>query len=203
MTKALVTGYKGFIGKRLSGKPYIHRLEDYASLFNATEDVTGIIHLASKSNKRSCEADPKECIKSNLLGLCNVLEVALRRKIWVLFISTYQVSEQHLYGLTKLLGEELCRVYQNKGLNVRIARLPIVYGPNDKSDKVVSKFITQLKSGIEPKIDNDKHFNFVYVDDVIKLIEHEVDVLNNQIGKPYTLLNLVDGIREVLREEKK
>jgi nucleoside-diphosphate-sugar epimerase len=203
MKDILITGYKGFIGSKLKGKPFFGRIDNYDEVLNAANDVAGIVHLASKSNKRICEATPKECIESNLIGLCNILEVALEKKLWVIFISTYQIREQHLYGLTKLVGEELCRIYSKKGLKVKIVRLPIVYGPNDNFNKVVTKFINDLRNNIEPKIDTDNFFYFTYVDNAIDIINNEVSIFNHKIGIPYTLIDLCDGIKKVLYEEKK
>jgi nucleoside-diphosphate-sugar epimerase len=203
MNDILITGYKGFIGRGLKGKPFIGRVENYKELVNATEDVIGIVHLASKVNKRVCADNPKACIETNLLGLCNVLDVALSKNLWVIFISTYQIREQHLYGLTKLLGEELCRLYAKKGLKIKIVRLPIVYGPNDIPTKVVTKFINELKNNVVPKIDNNEKLYFAYVDNVIQIINNEMNILKHNIGVPYTLIELVDGIRKVLHEEKK
>jgi nucleoside-diphosphate-sugar epimerase len=86
---------------------------------------------------------------------------------------------------------------------VKILRLPIVYGEKDRPDKIVTKFINQLKSGIEPKIDTEDKFFFLYVDDAAKLIESEVNVLNGGSGKKYSLLDLADGIKKCLTDADK
>lgn len=201
MKNVLITGATGFIGSKLKGKKFDGRLENKDNIFAQSVGVEGIIHLAAKSNKRRCEENLKACIETNLVGLCNVLEVALERNIWVLFISTYQVKDSNLYGLTKLTGEELCRLYQQKGLRVRIIRLPTVYGPGDKPDKIVTKFINVLRLGDNPKIETDKKLYFGYVDDIIKLIENEVKVFKWEKGKKYSLTDLEDGIRRCLNDK--
>jgi nucleoside-diphosphate-sugar epimerase len=197
----LVTGYKGFIGSRVSGKPFKGRLENQEEIFKQAENVKGIIHLAGVGRKKDCEDNPVKCIQSNLVGLCNVLEVAKARNIWVLFASTYQIREKHLYGLTKLLGEELCRFYQKEGVKVKILRLPVVYGENDRPDKIVAKFISQIESGIEPRIDTDDKFFFMYVDDAANLIESEASILSGGFGKKYSLRDLTDGIKACLKND--
>lgn len=195
----LITGKDGFIGKRIpGGKPFRGRLESYKDVLNATEDTVGIVHLAAKSTARACEADPVGCIGSNMLGLYNVLMAALERKIWVLFVSTYQIREKNLYGLSKLMGEELCRVFQEKNVRVKILRLPVVYGPGDRPDKVVTKLIRELRLGIHPRISASKKLYFLYVDDAAKIIENEVDVIEGNIGHRLTLHDLVDSIRKCL-----
>jgi nucleoside-diphosphate-sugar epimerase len=160
----------------------------------------GVVHLAARSNRRSCEEDPAECIRINLLSLCYVLEAALRCKAWVIFASTFQVLDEHIYGMSKLIGEELCRLYQAKGLRVKILRFPIVYGPGDRPYKVVTKIISEVESGKLPKIETDKKFHFLYVDDVADLIEAEVDVMNCASGKKYSLRELVVGIKDCMQK---
>jgi nucleoside-diphosphate-sugar epimerase len=203
MMKILVTGKSGFIGKRVKGKSFKGNILSYRDLLRSTTGIEGIVHLAAKSNLRRCEENPKECIDTNLTGFANVLDVALKRDLWVIFISTFQVTELNLYGLTKLAGEELCRVYQKKGLRVKILRLPIVYGPSDKSDKIVTKFISEIRQGFEPSIDTEKKFHFAYVDDVANIIESEVNILQCNLGKKYSLTDLANGIRKCLNEKEK
>lgn len=200
----LVTGSSGFIGSMITGgKAYKGKIEDYYSLFIEADGVHGIVHLAAKSNNRLCEKEPEKGISSNLIGLCNVLEVALKKDIWVLFISSYQVRDKTFYGLSKLMGEEICRIYHQKGVKVKITRLPIVYGPGDKPDKIVNRLITELKSGSEPIIGTNRKFSFAYVDDIARAIENEVEVLEGGYGKKYSLVELVDGIKKCLKEGEK
>ena len=198
----LITGKRGFIGRRISGgKSFKGNLLDKKALMSQVEDMVGIVHLAAKSDRRICERNPKAAIESNLMGLCNVLEVALEKDLWVLFISTFQVSERNIYGLTKLMGEELCRMYQKYGVKLKIVRFPIVYGPDDKTDKVFSRILHMLKYKVEPDIETEDDFYFLYVDDAVEVIENEVDILNGGFGKPYTLRELTAGIKECLKEE--
>lgn len=200
----LITGSHGFIGSHIEGgKKFYGNIGNYYLVKIQTNGMEGIVHLAAKSNNIKCIEDPIETIKSNLLGLANILDIALTNKLWVLFISTYQVEEHTFYGLSKLMGEELCRIYKEKGLKVSILRLPIVYGENDRQYKIVTKFINQLKQGIEPNIDTDKEFYFSYIDDVIKVIENEVNVIRGDFGEKYSLYDLKDGIKKCLNELEK
>jgi nucleoside-diphosphate-sugar epimerase len=105
--------------------------------------------------------------------------------------------------LTKLAGEELCRAYSEKGVRVKILRLPIVYGPGDKQDKVVTKIINELRSGMKPKINTNQKFYFAYVEDVAKIIESEVEVLQGKFGKKYSLHELAAGIKKCLKEKER
>ncbi len=124
----------------------------------------------------------------------------MRRKIWVLFVSTFQVMDEHMYGLSKLMGEELCRIYRKRGLRVRILRLPIVYGPGDRPHKIVTRIIAQIKEGKVPKIETRRRFQFFYVQDAVRLIEKEVCVLSDRKSKKYSLHELTAGIKLCLQE---
>lgn len=201
MTNVLITGHQGFIGRRIKGgQVFAGQIQNFTDVHKQTEEIEGIIHLAAKSSRSRCDKDPRQCIMTNLIGLSNILEVALERNIWVLFISTYQIKECHLYGLSKLMGEELCRLYKKRGVNVKIIRLPVVYGPGDRLDKMVAKFIEQCRRGEEPEINTDEKFHFLYVDDVARMIESEVDIIYNGFGQKYSLRELRDGIMECLKE---
>lgn len=201
-SQPLITGANGFIGKHLKGKHFQGDVSSYEELWEQSKGCSGIIHLAAESNKRECEAEPLRCIETNLVGAYNVLEVALNQNLWVLFISTFQVTEVNLYGISKLFGEELCRLYRAKGVNLKILRLPIVYGPNDRDYKVVTKIIKQVKNGIEPLVE-DRSFNFMYVDDVARRIENEGIVLDGGWGEKHSLTDLVAGIKECVHAETK
>jgi len=195
----LITGSKGFIGQKLEGgKAFQGDVSDIDTLHQEAKGTRGIVHLAAKSNRQGCESDVIRTIESNLLGVYTVLEVALKLDIWVLFVSTFQVKDRNFYGLSKLMGEEMCRIYKDKGVKVHILRLPIVYGKGEKPTKIVSKFINLIQKGIEPKIDTREKFYFAYVDDVIRIIEHDVAVLEWESGKKHTLTELSEGIKKCL-----
>jgi len=199
----LITGAGGFIGKSIrGGKAFTGDITKIHSIWRQTKGVSGIVHLAAVSSRKLCQENPRDTIKINLLALCDVLEVALRRRIWVLFVSTFQVMDEHIYGLSKLIGEEICRIYQMRGLKVRILRLPIVYGPGDRPYKIVTKIISEVKTGKIPKIDTRRKFQFLYVKDAVKLIEKEVNVLSCRKGKKYSLYELVTGIRKCLAKRE-
>lgn len=201
--QVLLTGATGFIGRRIKGyKRSKCRINDYVPLWHEASDCAGIVHLAAVSNRREAEEDTWKCIQSNIVGLENVLKVAFCHQIWVLFISTYQVRDINLYGLTKLVGEELCRIWQKRGVRVRIVRFPIVYGPGDRPHKIVTRIISTLKSGQDPQIFNDRDLNFLYVDDAARIIENEVSILQGGYGKKYRLTDLVKGIKRCMNEKK-
>lgn len=202
----LITGGHGYIGGFIKGgKKYNGDINDFTELVNQCSEVNGIVHLAAVVGKDRCEQNHRKCIFSNILGLLNVLEVAKELRLWVIFASTYQVGEIHLYGLSKLIGEELCRLYKRDyKVNVVILRLPSIYGPNDKSYKFITSCIDHLRKNKEFSVD-DKKLRFVYVKDIIKIIENEVKVLQGKkmFGKKHKLMDIKEGIKECLKLENK
>ena len=194
----LITGCRGFIGRHVEGVGFTGDVRDKQSILDQTEGITGIVHLASVSSNYSCERRIMDTITTNLTGVLNVLEVAYEKKLWVVFVSTYQVESCTLYGLSKLMGEELCRVFKDKGLAVSTVRLPIVFGENDREHKVVTKLIGQVTRGEQVDIRTDEKLDFMYVQDAVDLIECTVDVIKGKSPRNYTLTELTDAIEKVL-----
>ena len=196
---------KGFIGKEIQGgTSFTGDIRKLKEVKKQSKGTQGIVHLAGIAGWRLCKADPRQCISVNMLGTLNVLEAAKENKCWVIFISTYQIKETSLYGMSKLIGEELCRLYKHHhGVKVHIIRLPLVYGPNDKPFKVVTAFINQVEKGKEPKVNTDEKFLFTYVNDVAKIIENEVDIIIGGKGKRYSLYDLTEGIKKCLDKKTK
>jgi nucleoside-diphosphate-sugar epimerase len=200
----LITGKAGFIGSRIKGgTAFEGTILDKLALLIQANRKHGIVHLAAISGRKACEDNIEGCIQCNLIGLINVLDIALLKDIWVIFASTYQVRDRHIYGLTKLLGEEICLTYQKKGLRIKILRFPIVYGPKDKPWKIVTKFISEIEQGKSPQITTEDKFYFLFVDDVAKIIEQEADILECKPKQKYSLHELEAGIKKCLKEVKK
>lgn len=194
----LITGADGFVGRSLKGGK--HFRGDITNRFDFNlRGVKGIVHLAAKASPRRCEADPEGCLRSNLFGLLNVLQLALEHKIWVLFISSFQVRERNLYGLSKLMGEELCRIYKRRGLKVRIIRLPIIFGPNDPA---TAKYVNRILRGENPKLRGKRRFHMLFIRDAMRFIEGEVDILERGVfGKKVTLTEFKTAVEACLNSK--
>ena len=107
--------------------------------------VDGIIHAAAKL--LGDQEDPLGTFRVNVLGLGNVLEAARKAQVSrMVSISTAGVygkrpdlnplpedlpmTPEDTYEHTKALGEGLARLYVDRyGLDVRVIRLPFLYGP--------------------------------------------------------------------------
>lgn len=75
------------------------------------------------------------------------------------------------YGVTKLSGEHLCRVFhQNDGLPVTILRLFTVYGPRQRPDMAFHLFIKHIlhHEPIEIYGNGQQTRDFTYIDDCVE-----------------------------------
>jgi len=91
----------------LSG--FIGDIRDKDRLKRAMEDVDLAIHCAALKQVQSCEYNPLETIKTNIIGSMNIVDAALDNNVEkVLAISTDKaVNPLNLYGATKMCMERL------------------------------------------------------------------------------------------------
>ena len=88
---------------------FIGDIRDKERLNRAIRGVDFCFHLAALKHVNACEYNPFEAIKTNVLGIQNLLEVAIDNNIEKLvFTSTDKASTpSNTMGVTKLLGEKL------------------------------------------------------------------------------------------------
>jgi len=207
-------------------------VRDFLRLKKKISKVDGVIHLAAVTRARHAQENPKLCIETNIGGTANVLEVirelAEKKRPWLIFTSSREVfgkpkilpaTEEfpknpiNVYGVTKLAGEELCRIYsESYGLIIRVLRLANVYtGKNDQLDRVIPKFIIRAAKN-EDLVINGKGkeiLDFIHITDVIQgtwscVLDIEkrkklYDDFNLATGRPTSLKELAEII---IRETK-
>jgi FlaA1/EpsC-like NDP-sugar epimerase len=84
-------------------------IRDYNALKRATENVDYIFHLAALKHVPICEQQPYEAIKTNIVGVENLIKVAIENDVKkVIDVSTDKaVDPINVYGMTKSIGEKL------------------------------------------------------------------------------------------------
>ncbi|MBN1661433.1 MAG: UDP-N-acetylglucosamine 4,6-dehydratase (inverting) [Anaerolineae bacterium] len=88
---------------------FIGDVRDRDRLHRAVQGVDIIVHAAALKQVPSCEYNPFEAVKTNILGAENIIDVAIDAGVErVVALSTDKaVSPINLYGATKLVAEKL------------------------------------------------------------------------------------------------
>ncbi|MBN8547134.1 MAG: SDR family NAD(P)-dependent oxidoreductase [Ignavibacteria bacterium] len=175
-----------------------------------------VIHLAALASVPASFKNPVETYEVNFMGTQNVLEAALQHKVKrVTFASSSAVygdteilpiTEKNPdnplspYGLSKLLGEKLCRFYNTAfGLPVVIFRFFNVYGPRQNPfseySAVIPKFLSIIKDGGTPVIfgDGEQTRDFIYISDLVHAHERALEETAKE-GIRYKVLGINSSV---------
>lgn len=196
------TGLKRHI-QDLEGKPNFKLIEhDIVDPIDIEADQ--IYNLACPASPPHYQFDPVKTMKTSVIGIMNMLELAKKRAAVILQASTSEVYGNPLihpqneaywgnvnpigirscYDEGKRCAETLMTDYRRQyGVNTRIVRIFNTYGPNmdPKDGRVVSNCITQALKGDEITIygNGEQTRSFCYVDD---LVEGLIKMMNNKNG---------------------
>lgn len=190
----------------------------------ASEPVGAIIHCGAISGPMLAKGDPPTIIRANVIGLTNVLTLALERRVErFVFCSSIGVygnapggpgPEYHalkptsLYGASKAAGEALLTGYAAEyGLNAVSLRIARVYGPGRKGNCLIKAVIERHHRGEPAEISGDPTFlyHYVYIEDVLASIVAALEtsstghgIYNISGSRPETLPEIIEHIRAAL-----
>lgn len=193
---------------------------DLASLF---QDVDVVFHLAALPGVRSSWGRSFEAYANhNVYATQRVLEAALhagvRRVVYASSSSVYGDTRKapmdeearelphSPYGVTKLAAEHLARLYhRNYGLDAVSLRFFTVYGPRQRPDMAIQRFLSAARDGtaIEVYGDGSQRRDFTYVADTVEATARAAEsgragaVYNVGGGTTVTLAELISAIEEV------
>lgn len=194
-----------------------------------TRDLVGsgfdaVAHLAGRGGVRRSIAEPRAYAELNYIATLNVLE-ALRelgpkRLVFASTSSVYgsrnsvpfreddQASRPlSPYAATKLACEALCHAYHHLyGLDIWALRFFTVYGPRQRPDMAIHKFVTKIEAGeaIERFGDGSAQRDYTYVSDIVAGVERALERVSGyeliNIGGAQTtpLWRLISMIEELL-----
>ncbi|MBN1881986.1 MAG: UDP-N-acetylglucosamine 4,6-dehydratase (inverting) [Deltaproteobacteria bacterium] len=135
---------------------FIGDVRDKERLHRAFHNVDYVIHAAALKQVPSCEYNPFEAIKTNIIGAENIINVAIDQGIKkIIALSTDKAANPiNLYGATKLCADKLfiaANTYASSG-NTRFAnvRYGNVFGSRGS---VIPFFLEERKNGVLPITD--------------------------------------------------
>ncbi|MBU2541486.1 MAG: UDP-N-acetylglucosamine 4,6-dehydratase (inverting) [Candidatus Omnitrophica bacterium] len=129
---------------------FIGDIRDRERLERAMDSVDIVVHAAALKQVPSCEYNPFEAVKTNIIGAQNIIDAAIDNKVHkVMALSTDKaVNPINLYGATKLCAEKIFvqgNSYSGKSkTKFSCVRYGNVIGSRGS---VIPKFKEQKKSG--------------------------------------------------------
>lgn len=152
---------------------FVGDVRDKDRLTMALNNVDYIIHTAALKQVPSCEYNPFEAVKTNVIGSQNIIEAAIEKKVKkVLAVSTDKaVAPLNLYGATKACAEKLF-VAGNSYAGGKVTKFSIVRYGNvvNSRGSVIPFFKEKAKSGILPITDVEMTRFWITMEEAIKLI---------------------------------
>jgi FlaA1/EpsC-like NDP-sugar epimerase len=154
-------------------------VRDQDRLARAMEDIDVVIHTAAMKHVDICEYNPFEAVKTNTLGLQNVVDTAINAGATrVVFTSSDKaVNPANTMGTTKLLGEKLMTAGNTHSGSPDIKFASVRFGNIiNSSQSVIPLFADQIKAG-GPVTLTDKRMTrfFLTYDDVFDLVTQAIE----------------------------
>ena len=148
----------------------------------------GMFHVAALAGVRPSIKEPARYASVNVDGLVSVLEAAraigCRRVVFASSSSVYGNNRKvpfaesdpvdepiSPYAATKRAGELICRTYSHLfGMSIACARLFTVFGPAQRPDLAIHKFMRLIAAGEPVPMygDGSTSRDYTYVDDVVE-----------------------------------
>jgi len=187
------------------------------------EEVAVVVHLAAKAGVRPSLEAPAEYMDVNVRGTAQMLEAARRAGVEkFIFASSSSVygagnelpfrEDQPVqtplspYAASKIAGEALCHTYHHVyGLPITCLRFFTVFGPRQRPDLAINKFVRLAFEGkpIPMFGDGTSSRDYTYVGDIARgvrlAIERDLDfaLINLGNSQPLTLRQLIEAVGRV------
>ncbi|MBI5530075.1 MAG: NAD(P)-dependent oxidoreductase [Candidatus Doudnabacteria bacterium] len=224
-----ITGSSGFVGKNLTeyfGDKYtlftpshseLELLDEHAvSDYIKKNDIDLIIHCANVGATRKTDKFP-QIVGNNLRMFLNLARHSIQLKKMIFFGSgaefnksdnlakvTEDYQSQSLpssdYGLSKYLCSHFINHYDNI-INLRMFG---VYGKHDDyENRFVSNAVCRAVLGLPIIIYQNAVIDFIFVDDLLKIVEHFVNNNSDQkfynigTGNPFSILEIAELIKKI------
>lgn len=202
----------------------IENLGELEKVF-AQNKIDVIVHLAARAGVRPSIEMPIKYVETNILGTTNILE--MMRKYGIKKMSMASSSSVYgncnadkfsedldihqpisPYAATKLADELICYTYHHLfDLQIFMLRFFTVYGPRQRPDLAINKFVRLIEAGkpIDMYGDGSTMRDYTYINDIVdgicKTIGYDgsgYEIFNLGGGSPVTLKDMIATIETVL-----
>lgn len=152
---------------------FIGDVRDKERLHRALSGIDYVVHAAATKIVPTAEYNPFECVKTNVLGAMNVIDVCLDRGVkGVVALSTDKASSPiNLYGATKLASDKLFvagNSYSGSdGTRFSVVRYGNVMGSRGS---VIPFFLSAKETGVLPITDTRMTRFMISLDECVKLV---------------------------------
>lgn len=187
--------------------------------------IDKVVHIAARAGVRPSLEDPLEYVRSNIEGTVNILEkmkaYGVKKIVFASSSSVYgnckadkfsedlKVTEPiSPYAATKSACEQILYTYSNLyGINTVCLRFFTVYGPKQRPDLAIRKFIELIEQDKPIPVygDGTTMRDYTFIEDIIDGIcaaisydKTPYEIINLGGGSPITLNEMISTIEEAL-----
>ena len=166
--------------------------EDDLDRIHRQDPVDRVIHLAAQVGREIGEDDFRHTIRSNAEMTAEVAQATAKRGIELAYASTSEVYgdqngsvcresstlalPHNLYGLSKRWGEEICGLYNRKGL--LIWRLSMPYGPGappGRGRRAMDNMLWQAQHGKKIPVHKGAERSWCWIGDTVEAMRLTLD----------------------------
>jgi UDP-glucuronate 4-epimerase len=178
-----------------------------------------IVHLAARAGVRPSLEDPKLYVDVNIYGTIKLLEAAreagIRKIVFASSSSVYGANQAERfkesnstdrplspYGATKKAGELLCHTYHYLfGMSIACLRFFTVYGPRQRPDLAIRKFVRLALDDKELPVfgDGKSSRDYTHIQDILTGIEGAINWCDAETPR-YDIFNLGSSHPVVLND---
>lgn len=199
------------MAKKFSGDPrvrfFIGDVRDKERLNRALDGVDYVVHAAATKIVPTAEYNPFECVKTNIMGAMNLIDVCIDKKVKaVVALSTDKASSPiNLYGATKLTSDKLFvagNSYSGEhGTKFSVVRYGNVMGSRGS---VIPFFLSIKEKGILPITDERMTRFMISLEQGVELVWHAFeDMVGGEIYvKKIPSMKVTDLARVVAPEAR-
>lgn len=164
---------------------FIGDVRDKDRLYRALDGVDYVVHAAATKIVPTAEYNPFECIKTNVLGAMNLIDVCIDKKIKrVVALSTDKASSPiNLYGASKLASDKIF-VAGNSYAGAHDTRFSVVRYGNVMGSRgsVIPFFLSILEHGELPITDERMTRFMITLEQGVDLVWHAFeDMIGGEI----------------------